>query len=135
MLALSGDVYLETSSDSRGRVRTKVTHPHNNRWINQHCAQPQCVCAAAGNTDASFFGDRYGTCVYCASYASKAVEPYCSKMATIIGRALSLCMPSAKGIFRIALNALLRSTTVGATQAARHLSTLPFVRKTKTVST
>lgn len=133
-LVLSGEVKLETSTDPRGRVRSKVTTPRNNSWINRHCAQPQCVCAADGNTDASFIGDRYGACVYCASYASKAEEPDCSKMASLIGRALSLRVdPSAKDIFRITLNALLRSTTVGATQAAWHLLNLPFVRKTKTV--
>jgi hypothetical protein len=132
--APSTEVRLETSSDSKGRVRSKVTTPRNNRWVNRHCAQVQCVCAAAGNTDASFIGDRYGACVYCASYASKAEEPDCSKMASIIARALSLRVdPSAKDILRITINALLRSTTVGATQAAWHLLNLPFVRKTKTV--
>ena len=131
---LKDEVSLLTTMDRRQRVRAQVVGPRNNHFINRHPRQPQCVCASSGNIDASFVGDRYGACVYCASYASKVEEPDCSMMANLIARSLSHHTdPSARDILRNTMNAMLRATVVGSTQACWFLLNLPYVRKTRAV--
>jgi len=128
--------------DSKKRKQTKINAPRNNGWVNPLPTHPLVVFANQGNMDLQYISNANGAVEYTCGYISKQDEPdekmlinlFVKKLAHAIlhsntGDATKRQQLCAAG------NAIAASQQVGTVQCAYVLLNLPFVIKSRIVST
>ena len=128
-----------TDVDGRGRSRIRVSPHRNNANMNATVVSPLYCIALGGNIDLQYIGNERGAAEYCACYTGKVEAPDSSTCQLIMtkyysrARADNTVPIPLKEHLKAVGNAILNSTSVGATQAMWVLLKLPFVMMSRSV--
>ena len=133
------DTSIVCDVDSKSRQRMRVRPRRNNSNINATAVSPLYTIALGGNVDMQYISNERGAAEYCACYTSKAEAPDSATLQLILTKYYSRMQ--AEGTTSIPLrehlkavgNAVINSTSVGATQAIWVLLKLPFVMFSRSV--